>query len=240
MVMMSCARHGSYVLQRCDMNKAMRWLALAGASVAAGAMIGTGPVQAAPAGPQANGAGSGTSVQNWDDEDYIFGPFRNKRSCTRFGIYGDKTGAWDRFYCFRTFYPGSGRGWYLKVQEDYWQWDNWDGIFTKGWPYRPKIIGGPLSFDYPNKHYYYKNYNQYKKYTQYPDLGGGSGYPLPSYPAPSYPDANPAPSYPDLEPAPSYPDLEPAPSYPEPSETGGAITGGDYASTIVDTVKGTV
>ncbi|MFC7534364.1 hypothetical protein [Actinoplanes sp. GCM10030250] len=133
------------------MNKAMRWLALTGASVAAGAMIGSSAAQAAPAVSASTGSATGNSVQSWNyDDDYVFGPFRGKWECNRFGMYGDRIGAWDRYYCFPSFYPGSGRGWYLKVQEDYWQWDDWDGGWDNDWPYKPNYIGGPLSFDGPH------------------------------------------------------------------------------------------
>jgi hypothetical protein len=134
------------------MNKTMRWLTLAGAGVAAGAMIGSSPVQAAPAANPAAGTTSGGAVQSWDYyDDYVFGPFRNKPQCLRFGWYGQRVDAWDRFYCYFDWEPGSGRGWYLKVKQAYWQYDEWDGHFDNDWPYKPKFIGGPLNFDHPHK-----------------------------------------------------------------------------------------
>ena len=150
------------------MNKAMRWLALAGAGVAAGAMIGSSSAHAAPAAPQPVSATTGTSVQSWDyDDEYVFGPFRNKFRCNQFGWYGKKVGAWDRFYCYFDWEPGSGRGWFLKVDEDYWQWDDWDGFWDKGWPDRPKYIGGPLSFDH-HKKFPYKHHKKHKKHFDGP------------------------------------------------------------------------
>ncbi|MEV6305232.1 hypothetical protein AB0M02_37870 [Actinoplanes sp. NPDC051861] len=170
------------------MNKAMRFLALAGASVAAGAMLGTGAAQAAPSVSSPAGSASGNSVQTWDyDDDYVIGPFRGPGQCKKFGIIGKKLGAFDRFHCFWGWKPGHGKGWYLEVKQDYWQWDDFSGVFDNSWPYKVKVISGPYGH-YKNKHYKSKDYGDYHDYSDYKSKDYGDYHDYSDYKSKDYGD----------------------------------------------------
>ncbi|MEV6343662.1 hypothetical protein [Actinoplanes sp. NPDC051851] len=114
------------------MNKAQRFLAIAGMGVAAGAMIGIGPVQAAP-----------RSGAHWGD--YVAGTFRTERACERAGWTGIDNGAWYDYDCEPTYWGPRGRVYQLVVAGDDWGWDDWGGSWPSGWPYRP---------DYPGKRFH--------------------------------------------------------------------------------------
>ncbi|GIF15508.1 hypothetical protein [Actinoplanes teichomyceticus] len=125
------------------MNKAQRFLALAGMGVAAGAMIGVSPVQAAPAGASsASGGGAATRVSDWGG-DAVVGYYRTEWACERAGWTGRRYGAWDAYDCNPVRYGWRGWVFQLVVQEDDWEWNDWDGPWPGGWPYRPDYAGRP-------------------------------------------------------------------------------------------------
>jgi hypothetical protein len=123
------------------MNKAMRLLALAGAGAAAGAMLATSPVQAAPSAGQSSGS---AGVQTFKaDYEYVVGHYKREWQCERAGFHGKRVGAWDDYDCDPV---RAWRGWVweLEVEEDAWEWDSWKGGWPGGWPYKPDYIGGPF------------------------------------------------------------------------------------------------
>ncbi|MEU4420496.1 hypothetical protein AB0F81_07695 [Actinoplanes sp. NPDC024001] len=161
------------------MNKAMRLLALAGASLAAGAMIGSGPVQAAPAAAPSTGSSTGNHVQSWaDDYDYVVGYYRWQRACRNAGWTGVKFGAWDKFKCSPVRIGWHRWAWELEVRQQYWNWDDWDGFWPGHWPNKPDFMGGPFDIGKPYKHkgFPWKHYKG-NKFDDWKDSPNGPGEP---------------------------------------------------------------
>ncbi|WIM99194.1 hypothetical protein ACTOB_002838 [Actinoplanes oblitus] len=126
------------------MNKAQRFLALAGMGFAAGAMISMGPAQAAPSTTQASsGGGSATRASDWGD-DHVVGYYRTEWSCERAGWTGKRYGAWYDYDCDPIRYGWRGWVFRLVVDEDDWGWDDWRGSWPGDWPYRPDYLGRPF------------------------------------------------------------------------------------------------
>ena len=120
-------------------------LALAGMSLAAGAMIGVGPAQAAPAAAQPTGSGTSGQAQSPSlDRDYIVGSFRFQQACRRAGWTGIRRGAWEDYRCFPLRQGWRGLVWVLEVEEDDWSWNEWRGDWPGGWPDRPDYVGRPF------------------------------------------------------------------------------------------------
>ncbi|WP_328470328.1 hypothetical protein OHA21_04255 [Actinoplanes sp. NBC_00393] len=139
----------------------MRLLALAGMSLAAGAMIATGPAQAAPAAGQSTGTTAGYHVQSYaDDYDYVVGYYRWQRQCRNAGWTGVKFGAWDKFKCSPVRISWRSWAWELEVREEYWNWDDWNGVWPGHWPNKPDYLGGPFDIGKPYKYHKFpwKNY----------------------------------------------------------------------------------
>ncbi|MBG0562353.1 hypothetical protein [Actinoplanes aureus] len=155
------------------MNKAIRSLAIAGMSLAAGAMIGVGPVHAAPATDQAAGSNAGYHAQSWADYDYVVGYFRWQRSCRNAGWTGIKYGAWDKYKCSPVRVSWRGWAWKLQVRQEYWNWDDWDGGWPGDWPYKPDYVGSPFNIGQPYKHngFPWKNYKG-NKFDHWKDAPG--------------------------------------------------------------------
>ena len=156
------------------MNKAMRLLALTGMSLAAGAMIASGPAQAAPAATQSTGSSTGYHVKSYaDDYDYVVGYYRWQRQCRNAGWTGIKFGAWDKFKCSPVRVSWRGWAWELEVREEYWNWDDWDGGWPGNWPFKPDYVGTPFNVGKPFKHngFPWKNY----KGNKFDDWKDGPG-----------------------------------------------------------------
>ncbi|GAA0457760.1 hypothetical protein Aca07nite_70380 [Actinoplanes capillaceus] len=128
------------------MKNAKRMLALAGMTLAAGAMLGIAPAQAAPATDQSprpaavvDGWGPGWNV-GWND-DYVVGVYLNPWQCRNAGLWVDRVGAWSDFDCVPAWDARWGRIWVLQIERDYWSWNRWNG-WQGNWPYRPNYLYG--------------------------------------------------------------------------------------------------
>ncbi|MFC3990598.1 hypothetical protein [Actinoplanes siamensis] len=120
------------------MKKAERFLALTGMSLAAGAMIGVSPAQAAP-------SGGDDAVRTADfGNGYLIGYYRTQWSCEKAGWTGTRYGAWTYYDCAPI--EDGRRGWMfeLTVDRNAWQWDEWRGQWPAQWPYRPDHAGRPF------------------------------------------------------------------------------------------------
>ncbi|MBW6435266.1 hypothetical protein KZ829_16125 [Actinoplanes hulinensis] len=128
------------------MKNAKRMLALAGMTLAAGAMLGIAPAQAAPGAdqsPSSKTVTSGWGVDwnvGWDD-DYVVGVYNNPWACRNAGAWVSRAGAWGNFDCVPAWDVRWGRIWVLQVQRDYWSWNRWNG-WQGNWPYRPNYLYG--------------------------------------------------------------------------------------------------
>ncbi|GAA2880172.1 hypothetical protein Acy02nite_27020 [Actinoplanes cyaneus] len=125
------------------MNKAQRFLALTGMSIAAGAMIGMGPVQAAPSAGQSSTGGS-TAGRVSAFGEHVVGYYRTEWSCERAGYTGKRFRAWYDFDCDPIRYGWRGWVFQLVVDDNDWGWDDWRGSWPGGWPYRPDFVGQPF------------------------------------------------------------------------------------------------
>ncbi|MFI1990354.1 hypothetical protein [Actinoplanes sp. NPDC020271] len=120
------------------MKKAQRFLALTGMSLAAGAMIGMGPAQAAPAAGQSSTGGS-TAGRAFGE--HVVGYYRTEWACERAGFTGKRFHAWWDYDCDPINYGWRGWVFQLVVDDDDWQWNDWRGTWPGGWPYRPDFAG---------------------------------------------------------------------------------------------------
>ncbi|GAA1620111.1 hypothetical protein [Actinoplanes couchii] len=101
------------------MKNVMRTLALSGMTLAAGALLGISPAQAAPAAAQSAGT---VSVQSgWDDDEYVADYYDDRSDCERAGRFGYQRGYWDDYYC--TYASGSWDGSWALVVEEYRRWN---------------------------------------------------------------------------------------------------------------------
>ncbi|SDS29328.1 hypothetical protein [Actinoplanes derwentensis] len=164
------------------MKNAKRMLALAGMTLAAGAMLGITPAQAAPATTQAPSTATAKSgpYYDWDDQ-YVVGYYNNERDCRKAGWWGERRGAWSDYDCFPAWgYNNWGRVWVLQVEENDWRWDRWDGGWPRGWDYRPTHYGRPFNvggggYNHPFADLSYVGYD-FPRHPHKP-YHPGSGYP---------------------------------------------------------------
>ncbi|BCY07988.1 hypothetical protein [Actinoplanes sp. L3-i22] len=126
------------------MNRAQRFLALTGMSLAAGAMIGAGPVQAAPSTGQSSTSGSTAGRASGFGDENVVGYYRTEWACERAGFTGRRFHAWDDYDCDPIHYGWRGWVFQLVVDDDDWVWDDWRGSWPGGWPYRPDFAGRPF------------------------------------------------------------------------------------------------
>lgn len=125
------------------MNKAQRVLAL-GIGLAAGAMIGMGPAQAAPSvGQSATSGGTASRASDFGD-DNVVGYYRTEWACERAGFTGRRFGAWGDYDCDPINYGFRGWVFQLVVDDGDWYWNDWRGRWPGGWPYRPDYAGRPF------------------------------------------------------------------------------------------------
>ncbi|MEV0900605.1 hypothetical protein [Actinoplanes sp. NPDC049802] len=141
------------------MKNAKRMLALAGMTLAAGAMLGIAPAQAAPAADQSSSTTTVSNGPRWDwDDEYVVGVYNNPWECRSAGRWGERVGSWEDYDCYEAWDLRWGRVWVLQVEEDDWEWDDWDG-WRGDWPHRPHYmygsryhIGGAYSHPFRNRH----------------------------------------------------------------------------------------
>jgi hypothetical protein len=103
------------------MKTATRILALAGAGLMSGAVVGAGPAQAATSIRQAP-AGLSASQAQGDHDDDVIGYFWSRRACERVGRAGEWADRWEDHDCEFVRW-GYHRGqWRLEVDRG-WDWD---------------------------------------------------------------------------------------------------------------------
>lgn len=202
------------------MKNAKRMLALAGITLAAGAMLGITPAQAAPATPQSSSAATAKSgpYNDWWGDQYVVGYYNSEWQCRKAGWWGERRNAWSDYSCYPAWGINNwGRVWVLQVEENDWRWDRWDGGWPRGWEYRPNYLSGPFDiggyYDHPFNLYSGVGYRLPNDIGYYGDLyhpGGGHNYN-------NYNDNNNGSEDPVSEYAPPVAEEEPA---------------GDYATTV--------
>ncbi|MBO3738866.1 hypothetical protein [Actinoplanes flavus] len=126
------------------MKNAKRMLALAGMTLAAGAMLGIAPAQAAPGADQSPRTATVASGWGWDvgwNNDYVVGVYNNLWACRNAGRWVAGVGAWTDFDCVPAWDVRWGRIWVLQIDRGYWGWNRWNG-WQGNWPYRPNYLYG--------------------------------------------------------------------------------------------------
>lgn len=214
------------------MKNAKRMLALAGITLAAGAMLGITPAQAAPASPQSSSTATAKSgpYNDWWGNQYVVGYYNSEWQCRKAGYWAERRNAWSDFSCYPAWGINNwGRVWVLQIEENDWRWDRWDGGWPRGWDYRPNYLSGPFDIGgyynhpfnrYPDVGYRLPGGLGYHGNLYHPGkYGGDYGYPGTQLPDNGYPGTElPDNGYPGTE-------LPDTPDYPA-AETSVSVTGG--------------
>lgn len=103
------------------MKTATRILALAGAGLMSGAVVGAGPAHAATFTGQAPTVSTASQAQA-DDDDDVIGYFWSRRVCERVGRAGEWADRWEDYDCEYVRWGYHHGQWRLEVDRG-WDWD---------------------------------------------------------------------------------------------------------------------